>query len=180
MDKKLIQLEYEVLGIGVQAIAKTHNISQSILNYTIKEQGWKRLPIADKLSTWKHDANPTEDLLAQVQEQARLINTLRESELAPQILIVEQALLTKTNQMISAAEEPSDLRMLAEVVKIIKPDVKITEGQDEGLKIMVVNQFKHPSESGDQQIMRPESTEVIKAPLNGEGCSTANTVTIDI
>lgn len=141
MNKKQIQFEYEILGKDVQAITKTHNISPQILDYLIKERGWRRLPVADKLSTWSHAENPSEDLMSQVSEQANLCNVLQASELTPALIGLKRAIIASCEDMLSACQEPAALKTLAEIIKIIEPPVAKEQGADEGLKIMVVNQF---------------------------------------
>jgi len=141
VNKKQIQFEFEILGKDVQAIAKTHNISRSILDYTIKEQDWTRLPIANKLSTWMHDKNPSEDLMAQVAEQATLCNILQASELTPALIGLKRAIIASCEQMLIRCDEPAALKTIAEITKLIEPQTTNNGATDEGLKIMVVNQF---------------------------------------
>jgi len=176
MNKKQLQLEYEIMGREVEEIARSHNLSPRMLEYTIKEQGWQRLPIAETLSTWKHGENPTDDLLNQVSSNMRLIKTLQESELAPEIMVVKQALLSKCQTMIASVEEPSALKTLAETLKLLEPQVEITEGQDEGLKIMVVNQFGG-SGSSDATLISENALSVGGGDREARG-STANATSI--
>lgn len=145
MDKKQLQLEYEVLGRSVQEIANAHNISVKVLEYTIQEQAWKRLPIADTFTSWKHGENPSEDLLSQVDEASRLVRTLQDSEITPQIMVAKQALLSKTRQMIQEIEDPGELKVIAEVLQLLTPQSALPDAQSEGLKVMIVNQFNEPN-----------------------------------
>lgn len=147
MDKDQIKLQYEILGEDVQAIAKKHNISAKMLEYLIEEQKWERLPIAKNLRSWKYSENPSDELLAQVKEHSTLINTLRISELGPKIMAVELALVNKVHEFVSTCEKADDLKKLAEIIQILSPQAE-SDTVDEGLKIMVVNQFGESSSSG--------------------------------
>lgn len=141
MDKNQMRIAYEILGENVESISAKHNVSVQVIEYTIKTEGWKRLPVSKAFNDWSYSENPSEELNERVKEHGQLARVLRDSAIGPDIMAAEASILARVRSLINTVEKPAELRQLADIIQLLKPQVAKEEGQDAGLKVMVVNQF---------------------------------------
>jgi hypothetical protein len=111
-----VKFHYEVLGEPVEVLARQFGLSPLLLENTIQQEEWTRKPVATKVAEWTN-AEQTSDLMVEVADKAKLLNTLRATNLGPEYYKVEAAFIEKLLEVVANvdAQEPDAAKHMAKI-----------------------------------------------------------------
>jgi hypothetical protein len=137
VDWTIIRMQYEVFGEDIQTLADTYNVSEKLIEYTAEKQGWNVIPATNQPpKQWADNPNVEDEVLDEVNQRLRVIQTLRSQAINPQLIAMESALMTKAMEMIQSIDDQdvnasSKLKIASEILKTLREQNPTTQHQND-------------------------------------------------
>lgn len=159
LNLPLMQIQFEVLHENITEIAHTHNVSEEMVKYAIRQHNWEQ-----KTLTASEQAEEIDAANSNRQVALEAVHTLRQGVLDPQYIKIEAALVAKVIDVANSIlpEEPTAakrLKELTEILATLRPTKNMVKEQhnDGSINLMIMN---HVGDVNKVQA-KPEEIEVV-------------------
>ena len=125
VDWGLIQIQYETLGSTVEQLSEQFDISEAMIRYAIEEKSWKQMPICAAVQDWRNVEQVQdigEELITEVQDRMRIMQTVKQSTLGPKYIALETAILGKGLEVIRGIhpDNPNAANQLKAITDVLQ------------------------------------------------------------
>lgn len=162
IDWGLLQLQYEMFHATADELAEEYGTTPRMIDYYAQERGWVRSPLAVVAQDYsKVDPSDKDSISSSIQENTRLLHSLKQSTLNPRYVALEAAILGKCLALVKNLEtdNPLTATALKSVSDILKSLKEVQSGKSgaesqerEGFKLIVMNQIGTKSEDSREAV----------------------------
>lgn len=164
VDWGLLQLQYEILGVSVEELAKEYGLAPRVISYAADERGWKRNSLAVSSQDYPSNTSDSSDqsIADLIADKQKLLTTVKRATLLPQYIALEAALLGKCLKLVNhlADDDPTNAKPLKEISEIYSslkhgPNPGKTAAEDQSNRptaIQIINDFGGSGEPPKQSI----------------------------
>jgi len=150
IDWDAVKVQYEIFHEDVRCLAAENKVNPALIEYAVKERGWKRAPMKGIMHDVKdiYDLEEiTDDILNAAGERLTTINMLKAVTMNPKYVALENAIIAKAMEVVNslmpqAPTAGDQLKKVADLLSSLRaksiPSAGVDKSKDDGRVVVQI------------------------------------------